>query len=63
MNNLMWHLRATFITEFPSPCLNMLRYPWLASNDKIKRELGYTFKYTTAEAFEDFVRHVKEGLS
>lgn len=59
MNNLMWHLRVTFMTEFPSPCLNMIRHPWLASNDKIKRELGYTFKYNTREAFEDFVRHVK----
>ncbi len=61
MNNLMWHLRATFITEFPSPCLNMLRYPWLASNEKVKKELGYTYKYDTREAFKDFVRHVKAG--
>jgi UDP-glucose 4-epimerase len=59
MNSLMWHLRVTFITEFPNPCLNMVRYPWIASNAKVKRELGYTFKYTTQEAFEAFVRHVK----
>jgi UDP-glucose 4-epimerase len=62
MNNLMWHLRVTFITEFPSPCLNMMRYSWLASNDKVKKELGYTFKYNTREAFKDFVRHAKAGL-
>jgi nucleoside-diphosphate-sugar epimerase len=37
----------------------MLVYPWIASNDKLKRELGYTFKYTTREAFEDFARYVK----
>ncbi len=59
MNNLMWHLRARFITESPSPCLNLIRYPWIASNDKVKRELGYEFKYTTREAFDDFARHVK----
>jgi UDP-glucose 4-epimerase len=59
MNNLMWHLRASFITEFPSPCLNMIRYPWIASNAKIKAELGYAFKYTTRQAFDDFARHVK----
>ena len=59
MNNLMWHLRVTFMTEFPSPCLNLMRYPWIASNAKVKRELEYEFKYTTKEAFEDFARHVK----
>jgi UDP-glucose 4-epimerase len=61
MNNLMWMLRVKFITEFPSPALNMTVYPWIASNGKLKREIGYTFNYTTREAFEDFVRHVKEN--
>jgi UDP-glucose 4-epimerase len=59
MNNLMWHLRVRFMTEFPSPCLNMLRYPWIVSNDKVKKELGYECKYTTKAAFEDFARYVK----
>jgi UDP-glucose 4-epimerase len=59
MNNLMWYLRARFITESPSPCLNLIRYPWIAGNDKVKRELGYEFRYTTTGAFHDFARHVK----
>jgi UDP-glucose 4-epimerase len=59
MNNLMWHLRITFMTEFPSSSLNLIRYPWIASNEKVKRELGYEFKYTTPEAFKDFAQHVK----
>ena len=59
LNNLMWFMRVSFMTEFPSPCLNLMRYPWIASNAKIKKELGYTFKYTTKEAFEDFAGHVK----
>lgn len=59
LNSLMWHLRASFITEFPSPGLNLVSYPWIASNAKIKKELKYKFKYpTTKKAFEDFVRHV-----
>jgi hypothetical protein len=59
MNNLMWRLRMTFMTEFPNPCLNMIRYPWIASNAKIKKELDYRFSYTTTQAFEDFARHIK----
>jgi UDP-glucose 4-epimerase len=59
LNNLMWYLRVSFITEFPSPCLNLMQYPWIASNAKIKTELGYLFKYSTKAAFEDFARFVK----
>jgi UDP-glucose 4-epimerase len=60
LNNLMWNLRASFITEFPSPCLNLMRYPWIASNAKIKKELGYSLRYTTRTAFEAFAGFVKE---
>ncbi|MFY9399483.1 MAG: SDR family oxidoreductase [Desulfomonilia bacterium] len=58
-NALFWFLRVSWVTEFPSPCLNLMQYRWVASNDKIKRELVYTFKYTTKEAFEDFARCVR----
>lgn len=61
LNNLMWHLRAAFMTEFPSPCLNMIRFPWIASSAKVKKELGYRFRYTTREAFDNFARHVRES--
>jgi UDP-glucose 4-epimerase len=59
LNNLMWLLRFKFITEFPSPALKMVVYPWAASNEKIKKELNYSFKYSTREAFEDFARYIK----
>jgi nucleoside-diphosphate-sugar epimerase len=36
-----------------------MQYPWIASNSKIKTELGYSFKYSTKAAFEDFARFVK----
>jgi UDP-glucose 4-epimerase len=61
MNNLMWFGRVKFMTEFPSTGLKMLVYPWIASNDKLKRELDYTFRFTTHEAFDDFARYVKEN--
>ena len=59
LNSIMWFLRITPITEFPSTALNMVRYPWIASNDKIKRNLHYSFMYTTRDAFEDFARSVR----
>lgn len=56
LNSLLWFLRLKFITEFPSPGLNLAIYPWIASNEKIKNALGYRFRYTTKEAFKDFAR-------
>lgn len=59
LNAVAWKLRMTFMTEFPSPALNLIACPWLASSDKLIRETGYKYKYDTRSAFEDFVRHVK----
>ena len=60
LTGLAWNLRLSFLAEFPGPALNLLRYPWVVSSEKLYRELGYKYRYTTAEAFEDFVRHVKK---
>ncbi|HOJ15284.1 MAG TPA: NAD-dependent epimerase/dehydratase family protein, partial [Deltaproteobacteria bacterium] len=59
LNEIAWKLRMRFLTEFPSSSLKLTIYPWIVSNEKVKRELGYAFRYTTREAFEDFVRSVK----
>jgi len=59
LNRAAWNLRLSFITEFPSPALNMVRYPWVVSSEKLKRELNYQYKYTSKEAFVDFIRYVK----
>ncbi len=56
LNAVAWKLRLSFLTEFPSPALNMVRYPWIASNRKVKEELGYSFRYTSQTAFGDFAR-------
>jgi hypothetical protein len=61
LNNLAWYLRLSFISEFPSPSLNMVRYPWIVSSDKLKRVLGYRYKYTTRETFLDFAQAFKKG--
>jgi UDP-glucose 4-epimerase len=59
-NNLAWFLRLKFITEFPSPAMNMIVNPWIASSKKLIRETGYRFKYDTRRAFNDFVKFVKK---
>lgn len=59
LNNLMWNLKVSILTEFPNSSLNLIRYPWIASNAKVKRDLGYSFKYTTRAAFEDFASFVR----
>lgn len=61
LNGTAWNLRLSFITEFPSPALNMVRYPWVVSSEKLKRELNYRYKYTSREAFMDFADFVKRS--
>ncbi len=56
LNNLSWFLRMSFMTKFPSPAMRMMVNPWLASNSKLRKATGYTFKYDTKSAFEDFAR-------
>jgi UDP-glucose 4-epimerase len=59
LTDLAWNLRLSFLTEFPGPALDMARYPWVVSSEKLKRELNFQYRYSTAEAFQDFVGHVK----
>ncbi|MBU1672792.1 MAG: NAD-dependent epimerase/dehydratase family protein [Actinobacteria bacterium] len=59
INSVAWTLRLTFISEEPSPGLLGLRYPWIVSSEKLKRETGFEYRYTSREAFQDWVDHVK----
>jgi len=59
LTGLAWNLQLSFITEFPAPALNMARYSWVVSNEKLKEELNYQYKYTSLEAYRDFAEFVK----
>jgi hypothetical protein len=59
LTDLAWNLRFSFLAEFPGAALDMARYSWVVSSEKLKRELNFQYRYSTAEAFQDFVRHVK----
>ncbi|UCG84216.1 MAG: SDR family oxidoreductase [Dehalococcoidia bacterium] len=60
LTELAWNLRLSFLAEFPGPALNLARYTWVVSSEKLQRELGYKYRYTTREAFEDFVMNIKK---
>jgi UDP-glucose 4-epimerase len=51
----MWRMRVPRM-EAPPGQIDFSRYPWIASNAKIKRELGWTPRYTSAETFEIAIR-------
>lgn len=63
INHLAWTLRMAWLTEFPSPALNIMRYPWIVSSAKLIRETGFTYQYDTQTAFQDFTRTVKNGTA
>jgi len=58
LNHIAWYLRLTFLSEFPSPALNLIRYPWVVSSAKLERELGYSYQYTSTEAFDAFAEYI-----
>jgi nucleoside-diphosphate-sugar epimerase len=51
----LWKLRVPF-AEAPPGQLDFFRFPWLASNEKLKAELGWQPRYTSRETFEIALR-------
>jgi len=49
-----WRLRLQH--DSPSSGLNFIRYPWTASTEKIKAELGVEPRYSSREAWEAFAQ-------
>ncbi|MEN6474853.1 MAG: SDR family oxidoreductase [Syntrophaceae bacterium] len=62
-NAIAWNLHLWFLSEFPNPAMNMVRYPWVVSSDKLKRDLGFSYQYTSRTAFDDFASIVRKGKS
>ena len=50
-----WRLRVPRV-EAPPGQLDFLRYPWIASNEKVKAEVGWEPRFTSREAFEAALR-------
>jgi UDP-glucose 4-epimerase len=50
-----WKLRLRNV-EAPPGQIEFVLHPWIASNEKLKRELGWTPRYTSRETFEITMR-------
>ena len=48
-----WRLRLQ--GESSAAGLNFIRYPWVASTEKMQRELGFKPRYTSREALAEFI--------
>jgi UDP-glucose 4-epimerase len=51
LTGLLWMLR---VGPFPPGILDMIRYPWIADNTKLKTVFGYTPRLTSHEALQTF---------
>jgi UDP-glucose 4-epimerase len=49
---LLWALR---LAPFPPGILDMIRYPWVADNTRLKTVFGYAPRHTSREALESFL--------
>ena len=54
LTGVAWKLRLQ--GQSPACGLDFIKYPWTVSTEKIKRELGVTFQYTSREAWSDYAR-------
>lgn len=51
--SLLWKLR---VGEAPASYLDFFRYPWVLSNEKIKKDLNYTFQFSTKDTLIAFLK-------
>ncbi|HSV65315.1 MAG TPA: SDR family oxidoreductase [Mycobacteriales bacterium] len=56
MNLLAGLTRRSKLVTYPPENVRYLHYGRVVDNTRLKNEFGYTPKYTTAEAFDDFVQ-------
>ena len=42
-------------SDSPAMGLDMIRYPWFASTEKIQREMGFRPRYSSSDAWQAYV--------
>ena len=53
LTQLTWSLRLQ--SDSPAMGLDMIRYPWVASTEKIQREMGFRPRYSSSDAWQAYV--------
>ncbi len=53
LTQLTWSLRLQ--SDSPAMGLDMIRYPWSASTEKIEREMGFRPRYSSKDAWDAYV--------
>ena len=53
LTQLTWSLRLQ--SDSPAMGLDMIRYPWFASTEKIQREMGFRPRYSSSDAWQAYV--------
>lgn len=51
LTDVLWKLR---LSPFPAGILDLIRYPWVADNSRLKNEFGYAPRITSREAMASF---------
>jgi UDP-glucose 4-epimerase len=59
LNAIAWKCRVPS-SPAPSWAMQLLRYPWIVSSERLKQETGYSFRYSTRAALEDFANTVSQ---
>ncbi len=54
VTGVTWALRLQ--SDSPPPGLDFIRYRWTVSTERIRRELGVTFRYSSRDTWESFAR-------
>ncbi|HEX5269287.1 MAG TPA: NAD-dependent epimerase/dehydratase family protein [Gemmataceae bacterium] len=54
--DLFWYLRVKALSEINGPLVDFLCWPPVLDNGRLKREAGFTFRYTSGEAIDDYFR-------
>jgi UDP-glucose 4-epimerase len=54
--DLFWYLRVQSLSEINGPLVDFLCWPPVLDNSRLKREAGFTFRYTSGEAIDDYFK-------
>ena len=60
VNGVGWKLNIASISLQPNAGIDMVRYPWIVSSDKLKKALDYKYSKNSREAFSDFAEYVRK---